>query len=73
LKNKSIGYVIVSNDDIFVKGDNKIYELYLEAAKINYDRYCKKKEISSLIDSILVENINYCDDIIDYLNKYKSK
>ncbi len=73
LKNKSIGYVIVSNDDIFVKGDNKIYDLYLEAAKINYDRYCKKKEISSLIDSILVENINYCDDIIDYLNKYKSK
>ena len=42
LKNKNVGYVVIKNDDLAIKGDDRVYELYLEIAKINFNRYNKK-------------------------------
>ena len=64
LKNKSIGYIVISNENLVVNGDDRVYDLELELSKIGYDKYVKKKEIIRVIDNLLIEDYNNYDIIL---------
>lgn len=71
LKKIGIGYVVNGSEQQIVKGDEMVYDLELNVANINYDKYNKRNEIFLLIDNLLIDDINNYDKIINYLNSIK--
>lgn len=69
LREKSIGYLIVTEELINIHGDNEIYELYSRLANINYNKFKMKETLHNLLDEVLDKNKDNSSRIFDFLNK----
>ena len=57
IKSKALGYVLINDDEEIVYDNNQeIYNMYLNIAKIKYDKYNKRNIIHNLLDDILNNN-----------------
>jgi len=70
LKSQGIGYVAVDSDsDITeIKGNDVIYDSYLNISLINYEKYKKKSELHKQLDALLEENPTNADNILEYFH-----
>ena len=53
LNEKGIGYVIINDEIINIKGEIEIYNLYLQLANINYKKFKMKETLHKLLDEVL--------------------
>ena len=69
LNELNIGYLIIGNDNIYVKGNDEVYILYNKLSNIYYDKYNKISKLNELVDNLLNKDINNYEIILNFLNK----
>lgn len=59
--------------DIFKKmfGNDEIYDLYKKLANYYYDKYKKKEELTSLLNNLLVKDLENYDKIFNFFESIK--
>ena len=67
LKRIGIGYVVINEDIAFIGGNDEVYDLYKRLSEINFDKYEKKRELSSILDGILDRDISKYTVIKNFL------
>ena len=73
LNELNIGYLIIGNDNIYVKGNDEVYILYNKLSNIYYDKYNKISKLNELVDNLLNKDINNYEIILNFLNKLKKE
>lgn len=68
LRNSGLGYIVISDEEIIVQGDDRIYKLYKELSSINYRKYCHKQEIIKLVEKIFEQNDDNYENVSKFLN-----
>ena len=69
LNEKGIGYVIISDEIINIKGEIEIYNLYLQLANINYKKFKMKETLHKLLDEVLNKSNENSNKVYEFLNK----
>lgn len=71
LNSNGIGYATVENDSEIIKvdGDDRVYELYLQLAIINYDKQTKRKELHNILDKLIDNDPKNYNQIKNYFEK----
>lgn len=69
LREKSIGYLVVSDDIISIDGDDRIYDIYVNLSNINYEKFQVKENLHNLLDEVLCKDINNSKCIFEVLNR----
>lgn len=74
LKSQGIGYVVVDSDsDITeIKGNDVIYDSYLNISLINYEKYEKKNRLHKLLDNLIDKDISYASMLEKYFESLDS-
>ncbi|MDD5865672.1 MAG: RNA-directed DNA polymerase [bacterium] len=73
LNELNIGYLVIGNDNIYVKGNDEVYNLYNKLSNIYYDKYNKISKLNELVDNLLNKDINNYEIILNFLNKLKKE
>ena len=73
LNELNIGYLIIGNDNIYVKGNDEVYNLYNKLSNIYNDKYNKISKLNELVDNLLNKEINNYEIILKFLNKLKKE
>ncbi len=69
IKKQGLGYIVIESDSdtVMVKGNDIIYDSYLNISLIKYDIFEKKNKINQLIDKLIDGNNEKADAILKYL------
>lgn len=66
LRRQNIGYY-VSENEVYLKGNEEVYELYKKLSIINFEKYKKKNELCFILENVLDNHIDEYEKIKDYL------
>ena len=66
LRRQNIGYY-VSENEVYLKGNEEVYELYKKLSIINFEKYQKKNELCFILENVLDNHIDEYEKIKDYL------
>jgi len=70
LNSLGIGYAVLSEDELVIPNDFNVYRLYKDLSVINYDKYNKRQELHSLLDSLLDQSFDNYSPILERLNEF---
>lgn len=62
-----LSYCIVKDEDMIIEYSSEVYDLYMRLASIEYEKFCKKEELISLLKKTLNGNIGKYDEIKSFL------
>ena len=69
LRRQNIGYY-VSENEVYLKGNEEVYELYKRLSQINYKRYQEKMELNNLLNDVLIKNRDSYGIIKEFLESF---
>ena len=66
-KEKNIGYFVVTDEVLNIKGNSEVYNLISKLSKINFRRFKVKNELHILLDKAISDKTDNSEKIERYL------
>lgn len=71
LNYNNINYVVVSEEDLVVKNNDEVYDVFFRISEINYETKEKRHQIHQLVDNILNNNFSNYEKLKEVLLEFE--